>query len=208
MLWRAWEDLANCLPELGIIRSSSRTPFDHSLPPHSCNRKKSTNQILPGFTDILLSKPWFRCSYFTVSAVSGALWCWWILKAGVQRDLTQHASPSRSCTACPVCVPLVHQSWQVGVDPLWICLMFRTNGVKNYIRDKYISVCVCICVCMCISAFCHVSNSISCEDTDYVWLLKLLTLIALSTNVANKQRLSELSGEEFAKVFLAREELQ
>lgn len=56
--------------------------------------------------------------------------------------------------------------------------------------------CVYICILPCLQLH------LSCEGSNYVWLIvlwKLLTLIALSTNVANKQRLLELSGEEFTR---------
>lgn len=114
MLWWAWEDLGNCLPELGIIRSSSGAPFDHSLPPHSYNRKKSTNQVLLGFTDILLSKPWFRCSYFTISAVNGACmalvntsrWCPRWPSSACQPQQVLHYLPH----LCPSCIPVL-TSW-------------------------------------------------------------------------------------------------
>lgn len=65
-----------------------------------------------------------------------------------------------------------------------------------------VSLCVSVYMCVCTSAFCRLQLHLSCEDSDYVGfilLIKLLTLIALSPNVANKQRLSELSGEEFAR---------
>lgn len=44
-------------------------------------------------------------------------------------------------------------------------------------------------MCVRTSAFCRVSDFISCEDSDYVWLIllfRLPALIALSTNVVNK----------------------
>lgn len=141
---------------------------------------------------MLLSKRWFRCRYFSISAVSGA--CVVLVKEpGVQGEPAQHTSPSRSGTAYPVSVPLVYRSWEVGFYPLWMCFMSRTNGVKNYFRFY---ICMCICILPCFQLH------LSCEDSDYVWfilLIKLLTLIALSSHVENKQWLSELSGEEFAR---------
>lgn len=169
MLWWAWKDLGNCLPELGLIRNSSGTQFSRSLPPHSFNRKKSANQVLPGFIDMLLSKPWFRCSCFTISTVSGAnvvlvntwSWCPGGASSACQPQQVLHCLP---CVCLSYIAVLTNRIWSSlnvpHVQNKWSKKLFQRLTYPSVCLHIYIHI-KCMCVCVCTSAFCRVSSSIS-----------------------------------------------